>query len=141
MRVVYLFSSLPLLGLFSGRLHQVHKLGIILNVLSIFLHSFSSLFFLTIYPNPPCQVFSCGRKPENPEKTHDFRQSVDELFTRAIRGSIQARTHDLSGGRTSFRRQSHRSPTFIARLILDLRIFKVLPSHPTSEAYLVHRLS
>jgi hypothetical protein len=25
--------------------------------------------------------FSCGRKPERPEKTHDFRQSVDRLFS------------------------------------------------------------
>ena len=32
-----------------------------------------------VYPNPPCQL-PCGRKPECPEKTHDFRQSVDKLF-------------------------------------------------------------
>ena len=25
--------------------------------------------------------FPCGRKPEHPEKTHDFRQSVDWLFS------------------------------------------------------------
>jgi hypothetical protein len=25
--------------------------------------------------------FACGRKPERPEKTHDFRQSVDWLFS------------------------------------------------------------
>jgi hypothetical protein len=25
--------------------------------------------------------FPCGRKPELPEKTHDFRQSVDWLFS------------------------------------------------------------
>ena len=47
---------------------------------------------------------------DNPEKTHDFCQIFDKLFTRAIRGSIQARTRDLSGGRTSLRRLSHRSP-------------------------------
>ena len=39
------------------------------------------IIFLTINPNP-----LCGR---NPEKTHDFRQSVDKLFPRAIRCSIQ----------------------------------------------------
>ena len=39
----------------------------------------------TIYPNPPCQL-PCGRKPENPEKTHDFRRvTVDELFPRVIK--------------------------------------------------------
>ncbi len=32
-----------------------------------------------VYPNPPCQL-PCVRKPECPEKTHDFRQSVDKLF-------------------------------------------------------------
>jgi hypothetical protein len=26
--------------------------------------------------------FPCGRKPEHPEKTHDFQQSVDRLFSR-----------------------------------------------------------
>ena len=50
--LVYLVFSIfiqltPLLGLFSGRLHQVHKLVIILNVLSIFLHFFP----LIIFPN------------------------------------------------------------------------------------------
>jgi hypothetical protein len=30
-----------------------------------------------VYPNPPFQFLPCGRKPEHPEKTDDFRQSVD----------------------------------------------------------------
>ena len=55
------------------------------STLAIYVYSFLlSLFFLTIYPNPPCQL-PCGRKPENPEKTHDFRQSVDQLFPRVIK--------------------------------------------------------
>ena len=58
-----------------------------LNCMSIF--TVFLIIFLTIYPNPPCQVFPCWRKPENPEKTHNFRQSVDELLPRAIRCSIQ----------------------------------------------------
>ena len=33
-------------------------------------------FLICVYPNPPCQL-PCGKKPERPEKTHDFRQSVD----------------------------------------------------------------
>ena len=62
----------PLLGLFSGRLHQVPKQPK-LSLNYLYFTVFSSLFFLTIYPNPPCHVFPCGRKPENTEKTHDFR--------------------------------------------------------------------
>ena len=70
----------PLLGLFSGRLHQVPKQPELPLTIYIFT-VFSSLFFLTIYPHPPCQ--------EKPEKTHDFWQSVYELFPRAIKWSIQ----------------------------------------------------
>ena len=60
-----------------------------------------SLFFLTIYPNPPCQL-PCGRKPENPEKTHDFRQSVDELFRRVIKcpnTGFELLTSEVGGSR------------------------------------------
>ena len=49
------------------------------------------MIFLTINPNPPVN-FSCGRKPEQPGKTHDFRQSVDELFPHAITVDVQHRT-------------------------------------------------
>ena len=28
----------------------------------------------------PAMHFPCGRKPKNPEKTHDFQQSVDEFL-------------------------------------------------------------
>ena len=31
---------------------------------------------IRVYPSPPCQL-PCGRKPECPEKTHEFQQSVD----------------------------------------------------------------
>ena len=55
-----------------------NKLPIILNYLYFF------LFILTHPVN-----FTCGRKPENLEKNHDFRQSVDEFFPREIRCSIQ----------------------------------------------------
>jgi hypothetical protein len=37
-----------------------------------------SMFILTHHDN-----FPCGRKPERPEKTNDFRQSVDKLFSHA----------------------------------------------------------
>ena len=37
----------------------------------------TEIYFPTcVYPNPPCQL-PYGRKPEHPERTHDFRQSVD----------------------------------------------------------------
>ena len=49
---------------------------------------FLVLVFLTINSNHPVN-FPCERRPENPEKPHDFRQSVEELFPRAIRCSIQ----------------------------------------------------
>ena len=109
----YILAHNPL-GLFSGRLHQVPSLSIILNYLGgrveglarapqtaairpipklptlinyLYLQ-FSLIIFLTVNPNHPV-IFPCGRKPENPEKTHDFRQNVNKLFPRAIRCSIQ----------------------------------------------------
>jgi hypothetical protein len=33
--------------------------------------------FILIYP----VNFPCGRKPQHPEKSHDFRQGVDWLFS------------------------------------------------------------
>ena len=76
-----LFSSLPQ-RLFSGRLHQVPKLHISLIKLSIF--TVFLIIFVTIHPT--LSTFPLG---ENQEKSHDFRQSVDKLFPRAIRCSIQ----------------------------------------------------
>jgi hypothetical protein len=38
--------------------------------------------------------FPCGRKPEHPEKTHDFRQSVDRLFSVA---RIELTTSEVKG--------------------------------------------
>ena len=72
---------LSLQGIFSGRLHQVSELSSILN--NLYLQVFL-IIFLTHPVNVPC-----GRKHEKPGKTSDFRQSVDELFPRAIRCSIQ----------------------------------------------------
>jgi hypothetical protein len=34
-------------------------------------------------PNPSCQL-SLWEGPEHPEKTHDFRQSVDRLFSHEL---------------------------------------------------------
>ena len=95
-----LFRSL-IQGLFSGWLHEEPNLLIILNYL--YLQILTSLLSkLLPHSNPPCRVFPCGRKPNNTEKTHDFRQSVYELFPRVISCLIQ--------GRRSLRRLSYRSP-------------------------------
>jgi hypothetical protein len=37
--------------------------------------------FLTVFILTHPVNFPCGREPEHPEKTHDFRQSVDGLFS------------------------------------------------------------
>ncbi len=68
------YSAHSPLGLFSGRLHQVLRLLLtyklaIFTTIEVYFHS-------CVYPYTPCQL-PCGRKPECPEKTHDFRQSVD----------------------------------------------------------------
>ena len=44
------------------------------------LHQVLCLRCYILYPNPPANL-PCGRKPECPEKTHDFRQSVGILFS------------------------------------------------------------
>ena len=49
--------------------------------------TFLTAFILT----HPAVNFPCRRKPEHPEKTHDFRQSVDSLFTWGVG---ENRTHD-----------------------------------------------
>ena len=98
-----LFSSLPY-WLFSGRLHEVPQLPIILYYL--YLQILSSLLLPhNYYPIITHPVnFPCGRKLENPDKTLDFRQSVDELFPREIRCSTQGlNLRLLSGGRRSLR--------------------------------------
>jgi hypothetical protein len=48
--------------------------------------------------------FPCGRKPEHPEKIHEFRQSVVWLFQ--VSGQ---RTHDPKGERSLFWRLRRRS--------------------------------
>ena len=40
--------------------------------------------------------FPCGRKPERPEKTHDFRQSVDRLFSHESVIACMFETRDQS---------------------------------------------
>ena len=82
----------------AAAIQPIPNLPIILNYLYL---QFFLIIFLTINPITHSINFPCGRKPENPDKTHDFRQSVNKLFSRAIRCSIYSdRTRDLSGERT-----------------------------------------
>jgi hypothetical protein len=41
--------------------------------------------------------FPCGRKPERPEKTHDFRQGVDRLFSHESVASIEPTISKVKG--------------------------------------------
>ena len=41
--------------------------------------------------------FPCGRKPEHPEKTHDFRQSVDWLFSHESVARIEPTISEVKG--------------------------------------------
>jgi hypothetical protein len=51
---------------------------------------------LVVYPNPPRQV-SCLRKPECPEKTHEFKQSVDWLFSHESVARIEPTISEVKG--------------------------------------------
>jgi hypothetical protein len=53
--------------------------------------------------------FPCGKKPERPEKTHEFRQSVDRLFSHeSVKGACsddcvtEVPCVSLQGGRARF---------------------------------------
>ena len=80
--------------------------------LTVSIDKFHRHYFPNYYPhsNPPCQLSlwektgelgenrKTRREAENSEKTHNFRQSANELFPREIRCLLQTRTYDLSGG-------------------------------------------
>ena len=105
----------PLQGLFSGRLHHIPKLLVSLIKLTIF--TVFLVIFLTINPYPLCQLSYMGGNRRTRRKT--TQGSVDEPFPRSdVR--YRARTHDLSGGRMSLRRLSHRSLNGKARRTLEL---------------------
>lgn len=51
---------------------------------------FVTNFLTDPYPPPlPPINFLCGRKPEKPEKVHDFWHRIDELFPPPIKGALQ----------------------------------------------------
>jgi hypothetical protein len=53
--------------------------------------------FLTVFILTHPVNFLCGRKPEHPEKTHDFRQSVDWLFSHESLARIQLTISEVKG--------------------------------------------
>ena len=55
--------------------------------------TFLTMFILTHPVN-----FPCGKKPEHPEKTHDFRQSVDWLFSHESVVRMQPTNSEVKGG-------------------------------------------
>ena len=72
------------------------------STLAIYIYNFIIIIFLTIYPNPLFQL-PCWRKPENPEKTHDFWQSVDQLFPCVIKCpniGFELLTSEVGGNRS-----------------------------------------
>jgi hypothetical protein len=48
------------------------------------------------YPNPRAKL-ALGRKPEHPEKTHHFRQSVDRLFSHPSVAGIEPTNSEVKG--------------------------------------------
>jgi hypothetical protein len=54
---------------------------VLLTCQTIYLYNHCDITFLTMFVLVDHPVnFPCRRKPVHPEKTHDFRQSVDRLF-------------------------------------------------------------
>ena len=81
LHIIYIIELTPLGAVADCIKYQSYLLS--LSIFTVFL-----IIFLTINPNPPCQlslwkVVSLWR-PENTENSHDFRQSVDELFPRVL---------------------------------------------------------
>jgi hypothetical protein len=69
-------------------LHQVY--AYLISFLVQTMRSLQQLwYFLTVFilthPVNFLSLWQCERKPENTKKTHDFRQSVETLFTCMIR--------------------------------------------------------
>jgi hypothetical protein len=63
---------------------NLYNIGILLSKLHVFI--------LTHPVN-----FPCGRKPEHLEKTHDFRQSVDRLFSHESVARIEPTNSEMKG--------------------------------------------
>ena len=98
-------------------MHQILPISLI--KLSIF--TVSLIIFLTINPNPhPVNVFSVGGNRRTRRKPTTFGRVLTN--SSHVRSDVRyrARSHDLSGGRTSLRRLSHQSPLIITTVPTNL---------------------
>jgi hypothetical protein len=88
---------LPPTGLFSDRLHQVLRLRITYLAKTNYLYNNCDITFLTMFILNHPDSFPCGRKSERPETTHDFRQSVDRLFSHESIAGIELTFSEVKG--------------------------------------------
>jgi hypothetical protein len=58
--------------------------------------------FLTVFILTHPVNFPCGRKPEHPEKTQDFRQSVDSLFSHESVARIEPTNSEVKDSEAPF---------------------------------------
>jgi hypothetical protein len=65
--------------LYSGEIAEDAAVGSLVVQVRLFILQYNNcdITFLTIFILTHPVNFPCGRKPEHPEKTHNFRQSVD----------------------------------------------------------------
>jgi hypothetical protein len=61
------------------------------------LYNICDITFLTMFILTHPVNFPCERKPEHPEKTHDFRQSVNRLFSHESVARIQPTNSEVKG--------------------------------------------
>jgi hypothetical protein len=59
-------------------------------------HSYGGRISLRYFPTHPVNI-PCGRKPKYTEKTHDFQQSVDGLFSHESVAKIEATISEVKG--------------------------------------------
>jgi hypothetical protein len=90
---LHYYSAHSPLGLFSDRLHQALGSWYLLSLDYLSLQRLRYYFPNCVYPNPPANL-PCGRKPE---KTHDFRQSVDRLFSHESVARIKPTNSEVKG--------------------------------------------
>jgi hypothetical protein len=84
---------------FSDWLYQVLRLLTYLTYLAqtIYLYNNHDITFWTTFILTHPANLPRGRKPERPEKTHDFRQSVDWLFSHESVARIKPTISEVKG--------------------------------------------
>ena len=88
------------LGLFSDQLHQVLRSFMLLTlpILFIFYNNWNITFLISVFILTHPANLPCRRKPDNSEKTHDFRlQSVHWLFSHESIARIEPTISEVKG--------------------------------------------